>query len=110
MSQDEIVDKPENFPTIMHKCYDKLDQLSYRMFSLAKPLSIIGLDKLSVELFSVSQDIEAVRQQITDAVNADQNKQYQQAMQSSLNVFNAATAGIALASVKNKKDNKNLKK
>lgn len=80
----------------MSKCRDTVKNMSYSMAEIAQAAEMLGLDRMSEQIFYHIDKLEAAVDRVNKAVSQSINERYVEAQASSVNVFKAVLAGIEL--------------
>lgn len=89
-----------DFLKIRQKSTAKIEDSAFQILRISNTLFEVGLDRVANNLAELSITIETEIKNLTDAFYKEQTRQYEQAQQSSLNVLNAAIAGIEIGNKK----------
>lgn len=87
-----------DFLKIRQEATGRIEDAAFQISRISNTLFAVGLDRVANNLAELSITIDAEIKNLTDAFYMEQTKQFEQAQQSSLNVLNAAMAGIEIGS------------
>ena len=93
-----MANKPEENLNIHFEAMKCITGISRDLAQIARSLAVVGNERLSEDLFSMSNDINASLEDARTAFNQEIMGRYHDNEQSSHNMVQAALAGVALAS------------
>lgn len=91
-----------DFLEVKNKALSGLNLAAYFLEKMSDNLFNVGFEKLSTQIGDTALTIKNNTKSLDEAITKDLYRQFDQAQQSSINVLNAAMAGIKLAEANEK--------